>query len=249
MSQNESILSPPLLTTTSNTNTNSKLNNLEKNLDELMKKIDLLEKKNLIQEKIISTLESKLESIDELAKSNEKYIVNQDSYSRRNNVEFYNIPENVKQNEVERYVLNLLKSVKININSYDIVAVHRIGRKSSKRPRNVIVRFLNRKNAYKCLGINNQLKSLASYRSIFVSENLCPYNKKIFNALYKLKKNNAIKSVWSYNGNVYYQVDESEDYYQAESIEDIEDLFEEENQSGNEALSIHEENYSVYENN
>ena len=39
----------------------------------------------------------------------------------------------------------------IKIQSYDIVAVHRLGERRGDRPRNVIVRFVNRKNAIKVL--------------------------------------------------------------------------------------------------
>ena len=40
--------------------------------------------------------------------------------------------------------------------------------------------------------------------------NLCYSNKKIFNYLYRLKKENKI-SVWSYNGSVFYKMSDSED--------------------------------------
>ena len=84
---------------------------------------------------------------------NEIYIKNQDIYSIRNNVEFNNIPENIEDDKVEEYILKILKAVEIDISSYDIVAVHRIGKRSNKS-RNVIVRFLNRKDAYKALRSN-----------------------------------------------------------------------------------------------
>ena len=122
----------------------------------------------------------------------------------------------------------MLKSVKINVQSYDIVAVHRLGRFKSGKTRNVIVRFVNRKHTYKCFGIGKKLKLVNEYKNkkIFTIENLCPINKRIFNALYKLKKNDIIHSVWSRNGRIFYQENEADDtYIEAENLDDIAFLF------------------------
>ena len=120
----------------------------------------------------------------------------------------------------------MLKSTNMDISSYDIVAVHRLGKKTN-RTRNVIVRFLNRKDAYKTLKLNQKLKSIPQYKKIYITENLCPINKKIFNALYKLKKSEVIIAVWSFNGNVYYKIEEEDEFQQASSLQDIQFLFDE----------------------
>ena len=51
---------------------------------------------------------------------------------------------------------------------------------------NVIVRFVNRKTAFKLLKHKKNLKNTL-HKNYFITENLCPYNKQIFNKLYKLK--------------------------------------------------------------
>ena len=84
-------------------------------------------------EKIVTEQRVKIEE-------NITYITNQDIYNRRNNVEFNNIPENIDDSQLENYILKLLKEFDMDISSYDIVAVHRLGKKTN-RPRNVIVRF------------------------------------------------------------------------------------------------------------
>ena len=125
----------------------------------------------------------------------------------------------------------MLNSVKINVESYDIVAVHHLGKFVSGRKRNVIVRFVNRKNAYKCFGIGKKLTKINEYKNkrIFTIENLCHINKRIFNALYKLKKQDVIYSVWSRNGQIYYQENEDyNDYIEVKSLDEIDYLFEEE---------------------
>ena len=79
-------------------------------------------------------------------------------YSRRNNIEIQNIPENILQKDLEEYVIKVLHSIDITIDSYGMVAVHRLGKFRSDKNRNVIVRFLNRKHAYMCL--NSEKKNL-----------------------------------------------------------------------------------------
>ena len=212
---NQTSLSPPLLTESSNVN---RLNIIEQQMKDMSQALSLLRKKNFVLEQIVTDMRSKIED-------NENYIKNQDIYSRRNNVEICNIPESVDDN-LEEFIIKMLKSTNMDISSYDIVAVHRLGKKTN-RSRNVIVRFLNRKDAYKTLKLNQKLKSIPQYKKIYITENLCPINKKIFNALYKLKKSEVIIAVWSFNGNVYYKIEEEDEFQQASSLQDIQFLFDE----------------------
>ena len=79
-------------------------------------------------------------------------------YSRQENIEIHNIPESVSQVNLEKYVIDILASIKINIVSYDIVAVHHIGKKKDNKPRIVVAHFVNRKNAFKPLKQCNKLR-------------------------------------------------------------------------------------------
>ena len=150
---------------------------------------------------------------------------NLDQYSRRSNIEIRNIPENITQRNLENYVLKVMVSIGINLQSYDLVAVHRLGKFVVNKNRNVIVRFINRKNAFACLRNSKKLATSNSheYRKLFIIENLCPSNKKIFSYLYKLKKENKIKSVWTFNGVVFFQkIDSGEDHViNVQHFEDI----------------------------
>ena len=131
---------------------------------------------------------------------------NLDQYSQRSNIEIRNISENINQFNLEKYVLKVLDSIDIKLQSYDLVAVHRIGKFISGKNRSVIVCFINRKNAYYCLHNSKKLAGSSNheYKKLFIIENLCYSNKKIFNYLYRLKKENKIRSVWSYNGSVFF---------------------------------------------
>ena len=136
-------------------------------------------------------MEKKYDYVSEKLYENEIYTAKQDQYIRRNNVEVCGIPEKVSDRHLEQYVIDLLKSLKINVESYDIVCCHRLKKFEPGKTRNVIVRFLNRKHAYRFLGTSRKLRNSArqEYQRIYVIENLCPINKQIFGALYMLKKN------------------------------------------------------------
>ena len=144
-------------------------------------------------------------------------------YGRRESIEIANIPETIPQNKLEEYVVKFLNIINVKVHHYDIVAVHRLGKKMRNKPRNVIVRFLNRKHAFAALK-NKRLivsKNLLEYKNLYLSENLCPYNKQIFNKLYKLKKLNQIHGVWSYNGNVFMQIRQNGEQVHIQHISDI----------------------------
>ena len=69
-------------------------------------------------------------------------------YSRRENLELANIPGHIVQNDLEKYIIDILDSINVNIQSYDIAPAHRIGKSNKNNSRKVIVRFTNRKNVY-----------------------------------------------------------------------------------------------------
>ena len=144
---------------------------------------------------------------------------------RRSNIEIRNIPERIGQRNLEQYVLKVLESICVKLVSYDVVAVHCLGKYIEGKHRNVIIRFVNRKNAYSSLPNAKKLatSNIQEYRKLYVIENLCPTYKKIFNYLYKLKKEKKRSNVWSYNGSVFFKkINLDEEYGQkVEHFDDI----------------------------
>ena len=106
---------------------------------------------------------------------------------------------------------------------YDLVATHHIGPKLPNKDRKMIVRFINRKYAYTSKKNSKKLKN-TEYRNIFISENLCPEYRPIFNKLYKFKKPGHVYNVWSHNGHVYFRISESSDELIVQHYEDIDYL-------------------------
>ena len=112
---------------------------LENNLISLQEDFELIKKENSQLNKFNLNLEIQLQQFNQ--------------YNRRENIEIANIPETVRHHQLEEYCIYLLNSINpLNIQSYDIVALHRLGNKPfDGRPRNVIIRFMNRKIAYDSL--------------------------------------------------------------------------------------------------
>ena len=144
-------------------------------------------------------------------------------YSRRENIELMNVDEKILQEDLEKYVLTLLKTIGVNVDSYKIVGVHRLGKKRRGMNRNVIVRFLNRKDAINTLKKKKDLMNTRNYKHIKVIENLCPKSKKIFELCMSLKRQRLIKSVWTYNGlvNIKFTDDEDEISTKIYHVDDI----------------------------
>ena len=147
-------------------------------------------------------------------------------YGRRENIELCGIPESVKQEELEKHVLEVAKSIGVNVPPKGVHIVHRIGKQTNNRPRNVIVRFRDRITAFSMLKNKKKLNS-GRFKKYFIVENLCPYNKKIFSKLYRHKKDKEIHSLWTYNGNIFVKVQENDARQQIYHLSDIEHLFEE----------------------
>ena len=132
-------------------------------------------------------------------------------YSRRSNVEIKVIPENIQQSDLEKHIIGVLQSIGIIIESYDIVAVHLLGKVIEGKVRSVIIRFVNRKNAE--LAIKRSYKLFTSsnntFKRYFISDNLSPATWRIVNRLYKLKKKKIINDVWTFNGQVFLKINDN----------------------------------------
>ena len=192
-------------------NINEKLNEVISNNSNLKKDLKILTAENIELYDLIYDIEHQTNTLNQ--------------YTRRENIEIRNIPERINQRNVEQYVLEVLESIGIKLVPYDLVAVHRLGKFIEGKNRNVIVRFVNRKNAFSCLRNAKKLaiSNTHEYKKLYIIENLCPTYKKIFNYLYKLKKDNKIGNVWTFNGSVFFKkLNSGEDYCQkVDHIDDI----------------------------
>ena len=179
---------------------------------------------NKILAKIRSLQENNDKMYDELYEQKVD-LTDLNQYGRRENVEICGILESVSQDELQKHILDVTKTMGVKVPPNGIHIVHRIGKSRNSRPRNVIVRFVNRQTAFSLLKNKRKLNN-GRYKNYFITENLCPYNKKIFNKLYGLKQNKDIHSLWTYNGNIFVKIRENDDRQQVYHLDDIESLFE-----------------------
>ena len=150
-------------------------------------------------------------------------------YSRRENIEISGIPSEIQNNNLEKYVIDLLRNIGVHgLTSYEISACHCLKKsRSSQKQANVIVRFINRKRAYESLDKFHYTKNKYpnDYRKISIFENLCPTFKKIFNKSRKLMFNGKIKNTWSYKGLIFIQKNNSLFPTKLTHFHDLEELF------------------------
>ena len=138
----------------------------------------------------------------------EREVARLDQYGRRENIEMIGIPNSVKDGDLEVNVLRILHQIGLpRIQHYNIAACHRLNTKDRFGNKNTIVRFINLKDSISCLKNKKNLQFCRElgFHHIYITENLCPSNRSIFDHLNNLKKNGELKRVWSYNGTVQFK--------------------------------------------
>ena len=118
---------------------------------------------------IVKLVNSKLEKREtDLEKNQAK----SEQYSRRNNVEFSNIPNDIPNNQLESMVIQICRELSVEVDHNDIECCHRlpVSRYSQSDNKRVIVKFVNRKHSetlfYKKKSISS--KDFSNIKYIFV---------------------------------------------------------------------------------
>ena len=181
------------------------LTKLESVTEELLiLKLDLstVKKENSQLKKRVSELELYADESDEQLFNIEKRMNKLEQYTRRDNIEISGIAADVKQEDLDKTVVELLGMMDVHINTNNIEACHKLP--DNQKPNNIIVRFSNRKIAIDCFRKKKKLKESdnAEAKKCFITENLSPANKEILNECKTLQQDNIINSVWTYNGNI-----------------------------------------------
>lgn len=167
-----------------------KLNYLQKSVNDLnSERSNLYTDINRLQRKIRS-FENYKNIVNDSLTSIEKEISLLAQYGRRESIEILGIPEFIGIDNLEVEVIKILHSIGIYVDSYQIVAVHRLKETNTNNPRSTIVRFLNRKHAFLALYNKNSLRKITGYQNVYIIENLCPLFKSLYQKCLKLKADN-----------------------------------------------------------
>ena len=161
----------------------------------------------------------------------ERDIAEVQQYIRRNNIEICNIPENVF--DLEKSVIKIGKAVGVEFTRSDIEACHRLHKKAnnSGHPRNVIVRFVNRKNCEQLLRKSKKFSNPQTQESaglnnrIFINNNLCGYYKMLWGKTKHLYQMKLIDEFWVFNGNINVIVNKNDNPVRITHINDLIDIF------------------------
>ena len=93
-------------------------------------------------------LRSKIEDLDMKLHETELCLNRLGQYNRRNKIEILDLPSNVPDEALEDKVVHVFKLLSIDIKKSDTEQCRRIGK---AKPKNTIVRFVNRKHAEEAL--------------------------------------------------------------------------------------------------
>lgn len=181
-----------------------KTNEMLKNLvDELRSEVEAL--KTSLKDQAPCQLRPEIEKLKSSMKKNEKDLSQFMQYNRRENIEIVGIPQSVSDQDLEGVVVNILQRIGVtHLSYYDIAGCHRLkNRKTSSS--NVIVRFVCRKMVGECFdNAKNIRKAIPEFPNLRIEENLCPRYTTLYEKCEELRKQNKIKLLWTYNGQIYF---------------------------------------------
>ena len=139
----------------------------------------------------------------------EKTQAKSEKYSRRNNVEFSNIPNDIPDNQLESKIVRICRESGVEVDHNDIEGCHRlpISRYSRDDKKKVIVKFVSRKHSESLLYKNKSISSrdfsnINIPSKIFVSLSLCPYYRFIWGKCKDLQRRGKIHQVFCLGGTV-----------------------------------------------
>ena len=111
----------------------------------------------------------------------QKALNKQDQYTRKNNIEIHDIPEEVKDNQLVEKFIDIFSQLNISVSKSDIEDCHRLGQS------NTIVMFINEKFykdvLEKKFEVNNRIDisniGLNVENQLLLRENLTLYNQRL----------------------------------------------------------------------
>ena len=177
---------------------------LTKSINELKNTIiDNLKQSNELLQLKVRSLENEVNVLKQDHIEYMKHVEASFQHGRCEQIIVSGIPESVSHEELEEKCRDLLNQIKkYPVNTRDIAACHRVGKKGD-----TILRFINRKDADDCLENRRKLKNidrgavgLEEDVKIFVNENLSPYMSKLAFHCRTLKRANMIEKVTTFKG-------------------------------------------------
>ena len=150
-----------------------------------------------------NNLRSRIRRLEDRIVNVERTINLNQQNSRKNNLEFNGIPEDINQDDLKTTVVKIINALEIPCVDDDIEACHRLSSKLVPKPtiirakRNLIEKIVfNRKKLENVAAT----AELPPETRLFVNNNLCPHMKDLAFNCRILKKKEVIADTWSFNG-------------------------------------------------
>ncbi len=161
-------------------------------------------KKSEEQTAQIKRLQQKILQKDEKIREVLIKIDSMEQVQYENDVQLVGLPEPVSETNDVTQILNLAhKQMGIDITQNDIVETTRLGRKTSSKPRDLLVKFKNKeiRNSF-----HEQRKKTAPYKkteeNVYINDHLTRHRKELFYSAQHLFKRKKIAAAWTQQGNV-----------------------------------------------
>ena len=151
----------------------------------------------------VASLENENQALKTRVVKLEEAVDNAEQYSRRNCLRITGIQET--ENEVtDDIVINLARSIDVELSLQDIDRSHRLGRPESgdigtRKPRDIIVKFATYRTRAKFYKARVLTKS-RGHRGVFVNEHLTKTRGKLMYQARQRVKSQQLKSAWSSDG-------------------------------------------------
>ena len=130
-------------------------------------------------------------------------------------MEISGVPDDISNDKLEETAINILSCAEVNVDSRDVEACHRIGKKNDSNSTKVIIRMVNRKNCEQALLHRKKLRSLKPSSiglpdncKLFINENLTSYNNALSYKCRQLKRAGHLKRTYTRDGVVLIRVKE-----------------------------------------
>ena len=165
------------------TTTTTTLNDILKKVNSLKEEINDLKAELKQSKEEIKLLKLENGDLKQALNFNTAQIDDMQQYSRRENLRIYGIEKsNSNKDDGETVILNVAKTLGIQLEAKDVQRAHRLGKKKrSGKPRPIIARFVSYKKRTQFLKKKATLKENDEFKTAFIVEDLTPLRQKLLN--------------------------------------------------------------------
>lgn len=166
---------------------------MDKKIEQLAADNAILRKDNENLVKLCSNLDNK---VAKLEASNDSL----EQYSRRNSVRISGIPQREQEN-TDKIVLDVARSMGVPLEITDIDRSHRVG-SDKNRKRDILVKFVSYRTRQSLLTERKKLRNTEGMKDVFINEDLTTNRSKLLFDARRLVKAKVLKSAYSADGRI-----------------------------------------------